>query len=164
MGHVADTEITVILTKQGNAMSLEQALKDNTAAVLAHNELLVKMIGSAKAPAVAETKAPATANKAVAKPATKTPAKKPVAKATTVDDIAKRFGGYLKTGDSEVREAAKVNVKAIVDYFGAAKATAIPEEHFDEALGYLTQYEAGEDVEFAGATEDEDGGEDEALV
>ena len=148
-------------------MSLEEALNKNTAAVERHNELLEKVLASGgKAPA--EEKAAAKpAAKAAAKPAAKAAAK-PAAKAaakpkaTTVDDIAAAFGKYLKTGDTEEREAAKVNVKAIVDYFGAAKATAIDPENFDEALGYLAQFEAGEEVEFDGGPDEE--GEDEALV
>ncbi len=78
-------------------------------------------------------------------------------KKTTVEDIAAAFGAYLGTKDKAERETRKANVKAIVDYFGAAKATEIPEDSFDEALGYLKQYENGETPGF-------DGGEDESLV
>ena len=142
-------------------MSLEEALNKNTAAVERHNELLEKMLAKGGSAPAAKTEEKAE------KPAASTKAK-PAAtkKKTTVDDVAAAFGKYLKTGDTEQREEAKANVKAIVDYFGAAKATAIPEESWDEALGYLAQYEAGETPEFDGGPDGEDGDEDEdeALV
>ena len=141
-------------------MSLEEALNKNTAAVERHNELLEKMLakGGAAPAAKTEEKPEKPAASTKAKPAT-------TKKKTTVDDVAAAFGKYLKTGDTEQREEAMANVKAIVDYFGAAKATAIPEESWDEALGYLAQYEAGETPEFDGGPEgDEDGDEEEALV
>lgn len=151
-------------------MSLEEALNKNTAAVERHNELLEKMLakgGSAPA-AKTEEKAEKPAASTKAKPTASTKAK-PTAKKITVDDVAAAFGKYLKTGDTEQREEAKANVKAIVDYFGAAKATAIPEADWPEALRYLAQYEAGETPEFDGGEggegdEDGDGDEDEALV
>lgn len=158
----------ILTTSKELTMSLEEALNKNTAAVERHNELLEKMLasGGKAAPAKSETASkPAASSKA--KPAAskaKPAAKKPAAKAkTTVDDVAAAFGKYLKTGDSEQREEAKANVKSIVDYFGAAKATAIPEESWDEALGYLAQYEAGETPEFDGGSGDDDG-EEESLV
>ena len=147
-------------------MSLEEALNKNTAAVERHNELLEKMLAKGGSAPAAKTE------EKVEKPAASTKAKptaakaKPAAKKITVDDVAAAFGKYLKTGDTEQREEAKANVKAIVDYFGAAKATAIPEADWPEALRYLAQYEAGETPEFDGGEGDEDGGEDEeeALV
>lgn len=158
----------ILTTSKELTMSLEEALNKNTAAVERHNELLEKMLasGGKAAPAkseAAEKPAASTKAKPAASTKAKPAAKKPAAKAkTTVDDVAAAFGKYLKTGDSEQREEAKANVKSIVDYFGAAKATAIPEESWDEALGYLAQYEAGETPEFDGGSEDED--EDESLV
>lgn len=143
-------------------MSLEEALNKNTAAVERHNELLEKMLAKGGSAPAAKTE------EKVEKPAASTKAKPATTKKkTTVDDVAAAFGKYLKTGDTEQREEAKANVKAIVDYFGAAKATAIPEESWDEALGYLAQYEAGETPEFDGGPdgdEDGDGDEEEALV
>jgi len=159
----------ILTTSKELTMSLEEALNKNTAAVEKHNELLEKMLasGGKATPAKSETTSkPAASTKAKpaaskAKPAASKA--KPAAKAkTTVDDVAAAFGKYLKTGDSEQREEAKANVKSIVDYFGAAKATAIPEESWDEALGYLAQYEAGETPEFDGSPDDE--GEEESLV
>ena len=149
-------------------MSLEEALNKNTAAVERHNELLEKMLakgGSAPA-AKTEEKVEKPAASTKAKPAASTKAKPADTKKkkTTVDDVAAAFGKYLKTGDTEQREEAKSNVKAIVDYFGAAKATAIPEESWDEALGYLAQYEAGETPEFDGGPDGDEDDEDEALV
>lgn len=149
-------------------MSLEQAIKELTVQVTRQNDNLEKMLATASASktATADVKTPAKtpAKAAAAKTPAKTPAKA-AAKKTTVDDIAKAFGGYLKTGDSEAREAAKANVKSIVDYFGVAKATAISEDDWAEALGYLAQFEAGEEVEFSGGEEGgEEEEEEEALV
>jgi hypothetical protein len=84
-------------------------------------------------------------------------------KKTTVDDIAAAFGGYLGIKDKDEREERKANVKAIVDYFGVAKATEIDPDNFDEALKYLQQYIDGETPDFDGGDGDE-GGDDEALV
>ena len=151
-------------------MSLEEALNKNTAALTRHNELLEQMLAKGGSASAAKTekveeKAEKPAASTKAKPTASTKAK-PAAKKITVDDVAAAFGKYLKTGDTEQREEAKANVKAIVDYFGAAKATAIPEADWPEALRYLAQYEAGETPEFDGGEGDEDGGEDEeeALV
>ena len=60
------------------------------------------------------------------------------------------------------RAERKANVKAIVDYFGAAKATEIDPDNFDEALKYLQQYIDGETPDFDGGGEE--GGDDDALV
>lgn len=87
------------------------------------------------------------------------PPKDKAPKKTTVEDIAAAFGAYLGTKDKAERETRKANVKAIVDYFAVAKATEIPEDSFDEALGYLKQYENGETPGFDGGD-----GEDESLV
>ena len=152
-------------------MSLEEALNKNTAALTRHNELLEQMLAKGGSAPAAKTE---KAEEKAEKPAASTKAKptaakaKPAAKKITVDDVAAAFGKYLKTGDTEQREEAKANVKAIVDYFGAAKATAIPEADWPEALRYLAQYEAGETPEFDGGEGDEDGDgdgdEEEALV
>lgn len=78
-------------------------------------------------------------------------------KKTSVDDIAAKFGAYLGVKDADERTERKANVKAIVDYFGAAKATEIDPENFDEALGYLQQYIDGEEPDFAGGGEEDEG-------
>ena len=85
-------------------------------------------------------------------------------KKTTVDDIAAAFGGYLGIKDKDEREVRKANVKAIVDYFGVAKATELDPDNFDEALRYLQQYIDGETPDFDGGDGDEGGDDDEALI
>lgn len=85
-------------------------------------------------------------------------------KKTTVDDIAAAFGGYLGIKDKDEREERKANVKAIVDYFGVAKATELDPDNYDEALRYLQQYIDGETPDFDGGGGDEGGEDDEALV
>ena len=83
---------------------------------------------------------------------------------TVVDDIAAAFGGYLGIKDKDEREVRKANVKAIVDYFGVAKATELDADNYDEALRYLQQYIDGETPDFDGGDGDEGGDDDEALV
>lgn len=105
---------------------LTEALKENTAALL----------GS-------EAKTPAK------KPAgKKPPAKKPAGKKDdeiTVDELAKKFGAYLKTGDKDERAAAAANVKALIDHYDTDRLTNLDAENYAEALDYLKQFEAGED-------------------
>ena len=129
----------------GALEKLIAALEAQTAAI----EKMIAMSGGSKptAEAPAEKRGPGRP------PKDKTPKK------TTVEDIAAAFGAYLGTKDKAERETRKGHVKAIVDYFGAAKATEIPEDSFDEALGYLKQYENGETPGFDGGD-----GEDESLV
>lgn len=85
-------------------------------------------------------------------------------KKTTVDDIAAAFGGYLGIKDKDEREVRKAIVKAIVDYFGVAKATELDPDNFGEALRYLQQYIDGETPDFDGGDGDEGGDDDEALI
>lgn len=137
----------------GAIEKLTAALEANTAAINA----MVKASGGKPVTAAAADK-PATGTK----PAGNKAAGGNKKKATTVDDIAAKFGAYLGVKDADERTERKANVKAIVDYFGAAKATEIDPENFDEALGYLQQYIDGEEPDFAGGgEEEEDGG---ALV
>ncbi len=87
--------------------------------------------------------------KAGAAAGAKAGAGKAAPKKKTVEDVAEAFTAYLKIKDADEREARKANVKAIVSHYGAAKATEIEPENFDEALGFLQQFIDGEDP-FAG--------------
>lgn len=145
----------------GSIEKLTAALEANTAAI---NKMIEMSGGKAAASGTkaAESKA-STGTKASGTKATG--AKAGTKKKTTVDDIAEAFGGYLGVKDKAEREERKANVKAIVDYFGVAKATELDPENFDEALGYLQQYIDGETPEFDGAGDDEGGDDgDDALV
>lgn len=122
-----------------------------TAAIEANTAALNKIIASGG------TK-PAAAGAAATKPAGKPAGKKK----TSVEDVAKAFGDYLSIKDKDERETRKSNVKAIVEYFNAAKATEIDPDNFDEALRYLQQYIDGETPDFDGAGGDD--GDGEALV
>lgn len=114
-------------------MSLEESIQKLTAAIEANTKALT----GGEAPAKA-------AGKPAAKPAGK-PAGKPAAKkGPTVDDIADKFGEYMKTGDKDEREEAKTNVKAIVAHFGVSRLTEIDPENFQQALDFLDQFKAGE--------------------
>ena len=152
-------------------MSLEDALNANTKAVLAHNSLLEKMLagGSAPAkPAAAAASKPAAAA-AATKPAT--PAKAAPKTTTdkrkgeiTAEHVAERVTTFLKTGDKETRDERKLQAKTIIDHYGADRFTNIDAAHFEEALGFLSAYEAGEEPDFGDASGEDDGGDDESMV
>lgn len=150
-------------------MSLEDALKANTAALERHTATIEKMLAGAGAAAK-----PAAA-KAAEKPADK-PAEKPAAKAAakpaaktekakgqmTSDDVATIVTKFLKTGSAEEREERKTQVKTIIDHYGADRFTNIDPAHFEEAIGFLRVYEEGGVPDFG----DESGAadEDETMV
>ena len=134
----------------GAMEKLTAALEANTAAI---NKMISMSGGKPAAAAKTEAKEEAAPKKAAG-------AKAGGKKKTSVDDVAAAFGAYLGIKDADERAERKANVKAIVDYFGAAKATEIDPDNFDEALRYLQQYIDGETPDFDGA-----GGDgDEALV
>lgn len=89
-------------------------------------------------------------------------------KAPTIDDIRAKFGGYLSTKDKDLRAVRLEQVAAINAHFGVAKASDLDPTLFAEALGYLAEYEAGREPEFAQADEATDEGEEgeaeESLV
>lgn len=141
----------------GSIEKLTAALEANTAAI----NKMIEMSGG-KPAAGAKASTAAKEDKTESKPAADKPkasgGAKGGGKKTTVDDIAAAFGGYLGIKDKDEREVRKANVKAIVDYFGVAKATELDADNYDEALRYLQQYIDGETPDF-------DGGDgDEALV
>lgn len=110
---------------------------------------------------------PASSTKAADKPASK-PAAKPAPKTTkskgetTVEDVTEKVTTYLKTGSKAEREERKGHVKAILDHYEADRFTNIDPENFDEALGFLAQFEEGEDPFGGDGAEEED--EDGAMV
>lgn len=140
----------------GSIEALTAALDRNTAAI----NKMIEMSGGKAASSKPAAEKPAAEKPAAAKPASKPAGGK---KKTTVDDVAAAFGGYLGIKDKAEREVRKGHVKSIVDYFGAAKATEIDPDNFDEALRYLQQFIDGETPEFDGG-DSGDGDEDEALV
>lgn len=142
--------------------SLEERIAALTTAVEANTAALSKIAGAAKAATGAAAAAKPAA--AAAKPAaTKPAAGKP--KAPTIDDIRAKFGGYLSTKDKELRAVRLEQVAAINNHFGVAKASDLDPTLFAEALGYLAEYENGNEPEFAAADETEgDDGEGESLV
>ena len=144
----------------GSIEKLTAALEANTAAI----NKMIEMSGG-KPAAGAKASTAAKEDKTESKPAgAKAGAKAGGKKKTTVDDIAAAFGGYLGIKDKDEREVRKANVKAIVDYFGVAKATELDPGNFDEALRYLQQYIDGETPDFDGGDGDEGGDDDEALI
>lgn len=135
----------------GSIEKLTAALEANTAV---HEKVLAALKGGGAA--AASGKPASEAPKGASKPAAGKDKKK-----KTVEDIAAAFGGYLGVKDADERTTRKGHVKAIVDYFGVAKATEIDPDNFEEALRYLQQYIDGETPDFDGAG---DGDGDEALV
>lgn len=143
----------------GSIEKLTAALEANTAAI----NKMIEMSGG-KPAAGAKASTAAKEDKTESKPAGAKAGAKAGGKKTTVDDIAAAFGGYLGIKDKDEREVRKANVKAIVDYFGVAKATELDADNYDEALRYLQQYIDGETPDFDGGDGDEGGDDDEALV
>lgn len=153
-------------------MSLEDNIAKLTAAVEKQNGLLEKMMAGAKTTAPAADKTPAAGAKTPAAGA-KAPAAgakagtKPTApKTPSLAVISTRFGDYMKAGDEDAREAAKINVRALVAHYGAPKLTEIDAAHFPKLIEYLDKWEAGEEVEFDALDDDgdEDGGDGESLL
>ena len=142
-------------------MSLEEALNANTKAVLAHTAVLEKMLGGAK-PAAAGTKPAAAATKPAASAPAKTTTTKKKAE-TTAEDVAAKVTAFLKVGDKALRDERKEQVKTIIDHYGADRFTNIDPASFDEALGFLAAYEAGEAPDF-GEGDTDGGGEDDDMV
>lgn len=136
------------------------AMEKLTAALEANTAIQEKMLAALKGGGGA--KAAAADKPAADKPAAAKPKAAGGKKKTSVDDVAAAFGAYLGIKDADERAERKANVKAIVDYFGAAKATEIDPDNFDEALKYLQQYIDGETPDFDGGGEE--GGDDDALV
>ena len=144
-------------------MSLEEALNANTKAVLAHTAVLEKMLGGAK-PAAAGTKPAAAATKPAASAPAKTTTTKKKAE-TTAEDVASKVTAFLKVGDKALRDERKEQVKTIIDHYGADRFTNIDPASFDEALGFLAAYEAGEVPDFGDGDTDGGGdGEDDDMV
>jgi hypothetical protein len=131
-------------------MSIEDALKELTAALKENTARLDKMLGGAAAP---------KSDKSADKPADKAPAagKKAAPKAATMDDLTKAAGEYMKTGVDGARE----NLLKIAAHFGAAKISGIEAGHITAALAMVKTYAAGETPdEFAG----EEGGEEDDAI
>lgn len=151
-------------------MSLEEALKENTAAVLKHNALLEKMLagagGKATAPASTEKKTTAPADKKADAPAPKkTTASKSKGEITT-EMMAEKVTAYLKTGDAATRADRKDHVKQIIDHYEVERFTAIEPTDFAEALEMLAAFGRGENPFSNGDDDgDDDGdGEDDGMI
>lgn len=70
------------------------------------------------------------------------------APAPTEKDIIAVFGAYLPADlDDDEKAERRPFVKAILDRFGAKKATALPEEHRRLAINLVQRKMAGEDVD-----------------
>lgn len=138
-------------------MALEDEIKALTAAIKEQTARLEAIASTGGKTATAADK-PAAGKPAAGKPAAAKPKAPAKPKGTSPEDFVKRFGQFLQAGDADDRENAKVCVKAIVDYFGSAKVSEISADNYEEALGYLTQYENGETPDFDGGGEEEDGG------
>lgn len=129
-------------------MSLEEAIKANTAAVEKLTAQLAKGGGSAS-----------TGSKPTGKAGGKSTSG---AKGVTVDQVAEAFGGYLNSGSAAAKKKAKLVVKGIVENFDAERITKIDPEQFKEAMELLAKYKDGEDpLELFESDDDDD---DDGMV
>lgn len=149
-------------------MSLEEALKANTAAITAHTAALEKMIAvagkGATAPAAATTAAGKGATAAAGK-GTTAAAGKGAAKGPTEADLRKAAGAYLTgSDDADIREARKANVGVINEHYGVGKLTEIGADKYAEVIGYLERLTKGEAVEELGIDAEGGDGDGDALV
>lgn len=111
----------------------------------------------------AGTKPASTGAKPAAKPAAKPTAKTTAKKgATSVEDVTDKVTAYLKTGTKAEREERKGQVKQIIEHFDVDRFTNIDPENFDEALGFLEAFEAGDDP--FGGDGAEEGEDEDAMV
>lgn len=118
-----------------------------------HTKALEKFVAAGKGGAAA---ASTTTAAAATKPSTTKP------KGVTLEQVTEKFGAYLKIKDKEVLAERISHVKAINKHFELAKITDGDPAQWKEALGYLAQFEAGEDP-FADGDEG-DAGDNESLV
>ena len=147
-------------------MSLEEAINANTKAVQEHTAQLKLMLSGAKPPAAGATKPadkPAAGGTKPAAGGTKTTTTKKKAE-TTAEDVAAKVTAFLKVGDKALRDQRKEEVKTIIDHYGADRFTNIDPASFDEALGFLAAYEAGEVPDFGDGDGDGDDGDDDGMV
>lgn len=155
-------------------MSLEDAIKANTAAILAHNALLEKMIGAGGAPtkpaadkAADKPASKPTADKAASKPAADKPkASSGKKKELTQEDVAKKVSEFLKTGDDDERADRKALVKKIIEHYEVDRFTNIEPADYAEALGMLAAHERGEDpfAEDGDDDGDDDGDGEDGMI
>ena len=84
------------------------------------------------------------------------------AKAPTLDDIKKTFGGFLKIDDEKKRDNRKKWAATLLEQFGVERATELKPEHRAEAIDYIERVLGGEKLDpktankAGGADEEED--------
>ena len=135
---------------------MEKVYTDLTLALQEHTKALNAFV---KASGGKATTAPAGEKATTTKTTTKeTP------KAITLETIQERFGAYMSVTDKEERKVRKAKIQTINDHFGVERVSLVDSEHYEEALGYLDQLEAGKaKIKFAAkpeadADEDDNGG------
>ena len=132
-------------------MSLEDRMDALTKAVTSLEATISKMGGAA----------PAAAGKGAGKPAAGKPAASKKKEGPTLETIKEKFGGYLAGQKGAEKAKRMAQVGSINEYFGVERATMLDEDKYEEALGYLEQFENGEVPEFDGAYSGE---EEEGVV
>jgi hypothetical protein len=135
-------------------MSLEEALKANTAALVAMTAVLAK--GGTAAATTGGKASDAAIAAAAGKAAATGGGKKP--KPLTIEAVQNAFGEYLGTEDKALRKERIAEIKTIYAHFGGvAKAGELEEEHWKPALEALEAYKRGETPELGGDDDDGDG-------
>lgn len=141
-------------------MSLEALLTKLTASLDRNSEALEALNTKAGGTKPAADK-PAAGKPAAGKPAAGKPAAGRKPKAVTAEDVAEAVGAYLADADDDAdRKERKAKVRAVLDYFGAERVSAMDAAHFEEAMTYMKQLQAGETPSFDGG-DGGDGGEEE---
>lgn len=86
------------------------------------------------------------------------------AKKKTVDDVRHAYGEYLNNGPGgkEARPDRIAKIKAINTHFGIKSLESLDSDNIEEALGYLKQIEAGDELDFM--NEDAAAGEEESPI
>ena len=152
-------------------MSIEKALEANTKsnlelaeAIRAQTELLTTKLsgGSAKStekPAAKEEpekEAPKKEEKPAAKKSTAKKDKEPELTAETLRD---RYQEYMLGAPkgSDARKERIEQCRSVLAYFGVEGVSEIPEDNFEEAVGFIETLENGDELEFP---EKEDGDEE----
>ena len=136
---------------------LAAAVRENTAVLSAHTELLKGGIAAnksgEKSAASEEEETPVRKSKGKSE-------KKVAKKALSLDDVKMAFGEYLSVDEKQLRDERKSNVAAILAGFKVKQVRDLDESLFEEALQMLKEYVESEESPEA----EEDAGEDESLI
>lgn len=156
-------------------MSLEESIRDLTAAVEKNTAALDAIKAQAKAThGGAATAGAEKKTEAPAKGKPGRPAKKQKEPWEAEDTFLAACGDYLKSGETkEDRQRVRETVQPILNHFGASRFGEITEDQREECYGYIAQLaeavkeggiEAAEAVDLGLGNEDEGEDDNQSLV